>query len=67
MGHLLLPQTQDQAVEFLLLAVIAAEKFGVSCADAKIIKECSNCDGTGRVHSHNPNCWECNGTGKIKC
>ena len=23
----------------------------------------STCDGTGEVHSHNPKCWDCHGTG----
>lgn len=26
--------------------------------------ECPVCDGTGEVHSHNPTCWGCKGTGK---
>jgi hypothetical protein len=26
--------------------------------------KCSTCDGTGKVHSHNPVCWTCNGTGR---
>lgn len=25
---------------------------------------CSECDGTGEVHSHNPKCDACNGTGR---
>lgn len=27
---------------------------------------CPNCDGTGRVHSHNDECWQCKGTGLAK-
>lgn len=26
-------------------------------------KKCQLCDGTGEVHSHNPICWDCGGTG----
>lgn len=26
--------------------------------------QCPECQGTGEVHSHNPICWECHGTGK---
>lgn len=26
--------------------------------------ECTTCDGTGEVHSHNPTCWDCRGTGR---
>jgi hypothetical protein len=26
--------------------------------------DCTNCDGTGEVHSHNPRCWKCHGTGR---
>jgi len=28
--------------------------------------QCENCDGTGRVHSHNDKCWICHGKGKIE-
>lgn len=28
-------------------------------------KECPTCGGTGKVHSHNPKCWDCDGTGRI--
>lgn len=28
--------------------------------------ECKTCDGTGDVHSHNPICWTCRGSGKTK-
>jgi len=24
---------------------------------------CENCNGTGNVHSHNPECWVCDGRG----
>ena len=27
--------------------------------------DCDECDGTGKVHSHNDKCWECNGRGRI--
>ena len=27
-------------------------------------EQCDNCDGTGEVHSHNPRCWVCHGSGK---
>lgn len=26
---------------------------------------CKECHGTGEVHSHNPKCWECNGSGYV--
>lgn len=26
---------------------------------------CETCGGSGTVHSHNPKCWDCNGTGQI--
>lgn len=26
---------------------------------------CPSCDGTGEVHSHNPKCWSCRGTGLV--
>lgn len=29
-------------------------------------KVCEGCDGSGRVHSHNDKCQDCNGTGKTK-
>ena len=32
---------------------------------AKKFKKCETCNGTGAVHSHNPTCWDCRGTGKI--
>jgi DnaJ-class molecular chaperone len=25
--------------------------------------ECPTCEGTGKVHSHNPICWTCRGDG----
>lgn len=25
---------------------------------------CETCGGTGEVHSHNPRCWDCHGTGR---
>ena len=25
--------------------------------------ECEECRGSGEVHSHNPTCWECHGSG----
>lgn len=28
--------------------------------------ECEDCDGTGKVHSHNPKCTACDGTGKVR-
>ena len=28
-------------------------------------KTCNNCDGTGKVHSHNPLCWVCGGRGFV--
>jgi hypothetical protein len=33
------------------------------CYDSK---KCDNCDGSGKVHSHNPECWECDGRGWVK-
>ncbi len=27
--------------------------------------DCSTCDGSGEVHSHNPICWECHGKGWV--
>ena len=27
--------------------------------------KCPICDGSGEVHSHNPRCWECNGSGMV--
>lgn len=30
--------------------------------DARV--KCPTCDGTGKVHSHNPLCWTCGGSGK---
>ena len=26
---------------------------------------CPSCDGSGEIHSHNPKCWDCNGTGIV--
>lgn len=26
--------------------------------------KCATCDGSGTVHSHNPKCWDCNGSGE---
>lgn len=26
--------------------------------------KCPTCNGTGNVHSHNPLCWTCGGSGK---
>ncbi len=26
---------------------------------------CPTCDGDGKVHSHNPICWTCHGTGEL--
>lgn len=28
--------------------------------------KCPTCDNTGKVHSHNDKCWDCNGTGFIE-
>lgn len=28
-------------------------------------EECFTCDGDGTVHSHNPRCWDCYGTGRV--
>jgi DnaJ-class molecular chaperone len=28
-----------------------------------VFRRCKECDGTGEVHSHNPRCWDCGGTG----
>ena len=36
----------------------------VTHAEMMSSDRCSNCDGTGKVHSHNPECWECGGSGK---
>ena len=30
----------------------------------KIVR-CPTCNGTGNVHSHNPTCWDCGGTGRL--
>lgn len=27
--------------------------------------DCPTCDGSGKVHSHNPTCWTCRGTGQV--
>jgi DnaJ-class molecular chaperone len=27
--------------------------------------KCEECDGSGKVHSHNDECWECDGRGWI--
>jgi DnaJ-class molecular chaperone len=27
--------------------------------------ECETCGGCGEVHSHNPICWTCHGSGKV--
>lgn len=32
-------------------------------AEATARYKCVCCGGTGEVHSHNPKCWDCNGTG----
>lgn len=29
------------------------------------MEACPTCDGTGEVHSHNPKCWDCRGTGSV--
>jgi len=29
----------------------------------ELVPECSTCDGTGLVHSHNDKCWTCGGIG----
>jgi len=29
----------------------------------EVLVECKTCDGTGEVHSHNPQCWTCSGRG----
>jgi DnaJ-class molecular chaperone len=26
---------------------------------------CPTCNGTGEVHSHNPICWDCKGSGRL--
>lgn len=28
------------------------------------MEKCPTCDGTGEVHSHNPICWTCQGSGE---
>lgn len=35
-------------------------------SNVKKTKVCECCGGSGKVHSHNPKCWECNGTGKVE-
>lgn len=30
---------------------------------SSVYRKCKTCDGTGEVHSHNPSCWDCRGTG----
>lgn len=29
-----------------------------------MLYKCVTCNGTGEVHSHNPRCWDCHGSGK---
>lgn len=29
------------------------------------LEPCPTCDGAGEVHSHNPVCWVCEGTGSV--
>lgn len=42
---------------------VEAEIVELRKADNILVK-CPTCDGTGDVHSHNPRCWDCGGTGR---
>lgn len=28
-------------------------------------RKCNSCDGTGEIHSHNPSCMDCGGSGDV--
>lgn len=30
-----------------------------------MLEKCPTCNGTGEVHSHNPICWTCHGSGSV--
>lgn len=32
----------------------------------ELMKTCDTCDGSGKVHSHNPLCWTCGGKGYVR-